>query len=838
MSNATYSKSFLDTVDAYVRDNRIPLDNALQLDEMIAKQPGMGDFPGLENPAEYEKWAADMTFEQRKSLMNVMSSKAAQKIGAPNMDRVRNEMIDKDYAGSNLGDGMIVIQVDQGDDAMVELGTNGTKKHGSYKYGVKGEIVGKFARPVSMKELFPDQNVMRVMGGGDNSADFRSFQLRLPTQTVNDDVINAIPDAPIDNIASPRQAQIADDFLNNAWSSTNDAVNAGGVSPGQFIDEVKANPMQSMLETFDTEEKAKEMTDKVKDGKLTLFKLGNNKVFFGLEKDYDYGAAFDGFDASAAGLGANEVALTSVLSNEVGAPNIAGASVMMKAIEEGATVLDAFKVKSSKYPDGYLPRMYQGYGFEEVGTVPFDESQYTDIQLKDIKQTFKQQGWQDGDPMPELSIMKFTGDDNDRANYASRWLDESGAGGQSSGNTGAIERNGATADTANGEKYSAATEQLQAGDSRDAAGSLRGGSELSNAQKSARTIQAVKNLSDSERRSLGLRSRSEIQFDNTQTAAQAQDANARTQSISNTGGVRGKSWVLEEQTGKKGTKTLYNRVADGGIEDLPRDIQGFDVKPNLRAGETARNYMASVGQGGSYQPINKYMPPDERRGTEIAQAFDEMEHNPNDPKVKAAYSALIDETLSQYDEMLKDGFVAEFIEPTMEYPYANPRGAIDDIDQNNHMWVDSTREEFGSDDSFDVSDNPLLQETNYMINGKKALANDIFRIVHDYYGHAKEGLGFRAGGEDNAFRSHASMYSPLARKALATETRGQNSFVNYGKNAQHNKTADTSSTIYADQKIGLLPDWIIESFGDADIGLTPAKLRAKYKAKKLNYVIK
>ena len=49
---------------------------------------------------------------------------------------------------------------------------------------------------------------------------------------------------------------------------------------------------------------------------------------------------------------------------------------------------------------------------------------------------------------------------------------------------------------------------------------------------------------------------------------------------------------------------------------------------------------------------------------------------------------------------------------------------------------------------------------------------DKFRAVHDYFGHIKDGNGFRAGGEENAWRSHAAMYSPLARRAMTTETRG------------------------------------------------------------------
>jgi hypothetical protein len=58
-------------------------------------------------------------------------------------------------------------------------------------------------------------------------------------------------------------------------------------------------------------------------------------------------------------------------------------------------------------------------------------------------------------------------------------------------------------------------------------------------------------------------------------------------------------------------------------------------------------------------------------------------------------------------------------------------------------------------------------------------SNEKFRAVHDYFGHGIKGNPFGAKGEEIAFASHQQMYSPLARIAMAAETRGQNSFVNY-----------------------------------------------------------
>lgn len=58
--------------------------------------------------------------------------------------------------------------------------------------------------------------------------------------------------------------------------------------------------------------------------------------------------------------------------------------------------------------------------------------------------------------------------------------------------------------------------------------------------------------------------------------------------------------------------------------------------------------------------------------------------------------------------------------------------------------------------------------------------NDRFRAVHDVFGHAATGRGFDRNGEEAAFLSHRQMFPKRAIAALASETRGQNSVLNYG----------------------------------------------------------
>jgi hypothetical protein len=104
-----------------------------------------------------------------------------------------------------------------------------------------------------------------------------------------------------------------------------------------------------------------------------------------------------------------------------------------------------------------------------------------------------------------------------------------------------------------------------------------------------------------------------------------------------------------------------------------------------------------------------------------------------------------------------------------------------------------------------------MEKAPVKMGGKDATYNDLFRAVHDYYGHAAEGNGFRANGEYNAWRAHRQMYSPEARGAMDAETLGQNSWVNSGPPAALNKGASSADTIYADQKAGLLPPKVVKN---------------------------
>lgn len=277
---------------------------------------------------------------------------------------------------------------------------------------------------------------------------------------------------------------------------------------------------------------------------------------------------------------------------------------------------------------------------------------------------------------------------------------------------------------------------------------------------------------------------------------------------------------LREPGGVRGSGAQLGQKGEAPAEHTAKPLEGLPTKPIkvgdktitpgplAKAREAAEAYMKQAGL--EYKPPTTYAKVDAERATKIAAEYDRMEHKPDDPKVKAAYAAMIKETVAQYQAIKATGLKVEFIKPGMADPYAaSPRLATEDVRENNHLWVYPTASGFGSSEKFDASTNPLLAQTGEKISGQPACANDVFRVVHDYFGHIKEGNGFRADGEENAWRSHSAMYSPEARLAMTSETRGQNSWVNYGPHGETNRTAKSDDTVFADQKTGLMPEWVM-----------------------------
>jgi hypothetical protein len=149
-----------------------------------------------------------------------------------------------------------------------------------------------------------------------------------------------------------------------------------------------------------------------------------------------------------------------------------------------------------------------------------------------------------------------------------------------------------------------------------------------------------------------------------------------------------------------------------------------------------------------------------------------------DPKAVPHYKAMAEETKRQFDYMTRPktrGGLGVDVQVTDHDPYG--RAA--------HMMEDAGQGRFKVFSSAATGGHPYFSDEE----------NNMFRAVHDFFGHAATGRGFDPHGEEAAFRSHHAMFSPVARPAMATETRGQNSLLNYGDRKGE----------FPEQKVAVLP---------------------------------
>lgn len=293
---------------------------------------------------------------------------------------------------------------------------------------------------------------------------------------------------------------------------------------------------------------------------------------------------------------------------------------------------------------------------------------------------------------------------------------------------------------------------------------------------------------------------------------------------------------------EKAVLTYYQEVAnavtstsvprtrvEGDAADLEMQARGrHDTNQEVR--DAAAGYARSAGieydEMASREGIVEV---DRDRAMAIADLYNAAQNIPSDPDVVAAYNALETETIAQYEYLAKAGYqMIPWGSPGQ--PYANSREMMADVRDNKRIFyyksINEFEQGFGSDPAVMdelIKSNPMLRKAGGTVldsEGKpyEQTVNDIFRAIHDIFGHAKEGHSFGPRGEENAWRQHARMFTPLARQAMTNETRAQNSWVNFG---DHLRRPDGTLPLpgdpdfvhpadrpFAPQKAVALPDWV------------------------------
>jgi hypothetical protein len=212
----------------------------------------------------------------------------------------------------------------------------------------------------------------------------------------------------------------------------------------------------------------------------------------------------------------------------------------------------------------------------------------------------------------------------------------------------------------------------------------------------------------------------------------------------------------------------------------PDSVTARQFEPVAGLEDHIASYMDREGLG-KWSPPNPQLQVDHRRGFAQAKAYERAERAPQRPGIEASYRSMREHVGKQFDWLTgpKDqGGLGYSVEYSDTDPYDNVHSMADDIRQG-RLKVLKTASTGGH--AFFTDEE-----------------NDKFRAVHDVFGHGAIGRGQSRHGEEAAYVAHRQMFPPEARAALTSETRGQNSYLNYG-----------SSGTFPDQSKKLigLPDW-------------------------------
>jgi hypothetical protein len=204
-------------------------------------------------------------------------------------------------------------------------------------------------------------------------------------------------------------------------------------------------------------------------------------------------------------------------------------------------------------------------------------------------------------------------------------------------------------------------------------------------------------------------------------------------------------------------------------------------KINYQVLSLAQKYMQRQGLTHSFD-IESFRKPDESTMRKIASNYEKMPHE--NPLARVKYSHFITELMSQWKIIRNHGSYKIMPWVHENQPYTDSAHMLESINKGVFYFF-LTENGFGSHAEKSSRIHPLLlpsEEVLYTPHGNfPLLYNDVFRIVHDFFGHAISGYSFGPMGEFNATRSHLSMFHTKdAKLVLLTETLGQNAWVNFG----------------------------------------------------------
>ncbi|MGW4905322.1 hypothetical protein [Streptomyces sp. NPDC004270] len=209
----------------------------------------------------------------------------------------------------------------------------------------------------------------------------------------------------------------------------------------------------------------------------------------------------------------------------------------------------------------------------------------------------------------------------------------------------------------------------------------------------------------------------------------------------------------------------------------------------------------------------------------IANWYDEAPLTSGTKEEALQYETLKQGTLDQFQLLQENGVR---IEPWLSegQPYATSAALIRELRETSRLNVFLTSNGHGRHDTPEShrhpAGHPMLEPSPIISRGARFLFNDLFRAVHDAFGHAVRGNSFTARGEFMAARDHMQMYHPECHPVLLSETVGQICWFYFGRHVRRHdgsvpRPSDPdyiplSERPYSPQKTVPLPDDLLSAF--------------------------
>lgn len=225
-------------------------------------------------------------------------------------------------------------------------------------------------------------------------------------------------------------------------------------------------------------------------------------------------------------------------------------------------------------------------------------------------------------------------------------------------------------------------------------------------------------------------------------------------------------------------RTLAHRVLAAELEpyhpkrmDRAPEPSGEPVSQMLQG---ARGYAGARGLGELHEADFGGVRTNADRLKRLGMAYDALPHY--DPKAEGAFHDMRQQVNDQYHHLTRTMGIK--VEPTHEDPYADHEAMAHDLVGNRRLKVLATEA---------TGPHPFFSNEE----------NDRFRAVHDAFGHAVTGRGFDRHGEEAAWLAHSRMFDGPGRRAMTTETRGQNASL-------------IGNGTFRPQKVALLPEALMK----------------------------